>query len=139
MKEVYVRVGSGLYHHLMRGEDLRGKRLRRRRGLRPQQLDVGVKSHTLQPHAERRYRQDAYEEELSRVRIDDAAQSTQLSLNSATNPQNTAISARFALQQNTACNRPPKKQPDVTQTTQIQYIRIRRTPSQSYPTVGCPS
>lgn len=110
MKKIYIGIDSRLDDHLVGGQHLRRQGLGR---FRPQQLDVGVERHALQPYGECRYRQDAHEEKLPSVCIEDAAQSTQLSLNSATNPQNAAISVRLALEQSTACNRPPKKRTDV--------------------------
>lgn len=87
-----------------------------------------MEGHALQPDGEGGDSEDADEEELAGMCIEDAAQGPQLALNSATNPQNAAVSARFALQQSMPCNRPPKKRPDVTRTTQVAYIWIRQSP-----------
>jgi hypothetical protein len=128
VQQIDIGLDGRLHHHLVRREHLLRRGLGARGRLGPQQLDVRVEGHTLQTDGEGGDRQDAHEQELAGVRVEDAAQGAQLALNSATNPQNAAVSARFALQQSIPCNGPPKKRPDVTRTTQEAYIWIRQSP-----------
>lgn len=128
VQEVDVGIDGRLHDHLVRGEHLLRRRLHTGGRLGPQQLDVRVDVHALQADGEADDDQRADEEEDAGVRVEDAAQGPQLALNSAADPQNAAVSARFALQQSVPCNGPPKKRPDVTRTTQVAYIWIRQSP-----------
>lgn len=99
MQDPGLRIGRGLDDHLVRGEDLGGRRVLGGRRLGPQQVDVRVESGALQAHAERADNQERDEQEFAGVCVQEEAEVSQLLLKATTQPQHASVADSFALQQ----------------------------------------